>query len=232
MFYGDFKLRQITVPDCLGAQKLLNSYKKKNRKRSELKRILYSKKFCLQWEKEKIPFILPAVPKRQDYWYLVQLFSMNRHLNDKGNVYKFDMSREEKIYIESEDSNEDIWLKLLSMAKLNNKNLSLSRNDLNKILKLYGGKLLDIMGINNNSFKIVPVPFDIFLRTDKLLRKNIKTENIFFDGYRQRTDGKIMAIFGGNIYFGGRGYIDSIWMDLKYKSIYPKLIIIRKDYGY
>lgn len=217
------------------AQEIMSFFKKKAKGASELARIEIAQELCEAWRKERISFLPPAVPSRKDYWYLAQLFFMDRHVHLDGKPYKIDLAKTENILIDSFEEKDYQRIKLqkgsLLSLLLPKEATSVSRQTLNKLIKKNGSSLLLKLGFDPKKFKITPVPFDIYIRLAKKMNLGKHILNTFFDGYRLRTDGKITSLFGGNKLFGGSCFIDSIWNNTVNNSIITRLVIVRKDYG-
>ncbi len=212
----------LTVPGNKKAQQILSDYLKTAYQNDELERTKLAKKACDLWRKENIPFPPPAVPERSDYWYLVQLFSLKRHVHRNCEPYLFDLGRSENILIEDfPEADIDI----------NNTSGLQSRDDIDKAL-IDDDKILDQLNLDSNKFKVINIPFDIYLRISNTMNLGKHNLNTYFDGYRLRSDKKITGLFGGNGLFGGTSFIDSFWTNTPSKSILKRLVVIRKDYGY
>jgi hypothetical protein len=236
------RLINVAVPASQKAQDILNYYRNKSTDASELDRVLLAKSLCKAWKNEKISFVLPAVVERNDYWYLVQLFFLGRHVHYDGNLYKTDFSKSEKLLIDSYEEKDYEKMTIdkksllgqlfsISNIKVNKDVKAISRKTLDGLIKNYGNLLILKLNLDPKMFKLIPIPFDIYIRLGKKMKFGKHILNTFFDGYRLRTDGRKTALFGGNTQFGGPSFIDSIWTDTVNNSIIPRLIIIRKDYG-
>lgn len=225
------------------AQEIMSFYKQKALNKSELKRNNLAKELTEVWEQEHIFFYLPTVPERNDYWYLSQVFFLDRHINNNGFPYKFDLSKKSEIFIDNyiEKDYLDIkYTKELQNYSLLNLLIKMSgyqgyylnRKTLDGLIFDFGKSVVQSVGLCPKEFRLSLIPLDIFLRVSKKLNFGNKIFNTFFDGYRLRTDGIKTSLFGGNIDFGGSRFIDSIWTDVVNKSIIPRLVIIDKSYGF
>lgn len=246
---------RIKVPGNKKAQKILSFFHIKASPEDELGRIELAKEVCSIWRKEKIDFPLPAVPEKEDYWYLIQLFSLNRHVHFDKKPYLYDLGKSEEIFIEDFlEVDYDLYQKsdnfqpasiidlLFHLAKkkglnlvnidLTNPTRILSRDNIDKLLFHCGDYVIEQIGLDPNKHKLINIPFDIYIRLLNKMNFGKYNLNTHFDGYRLRTDGKIMGLFGGNIKFGGSSFIDSFWTDTHNFSIVTRFVIIRKDYGY
>jgi hypothetical protein len=229
----------VQVPGSAKAQGILSLFGNRAKNKDELSRIQLAKELVLAWKKEKILFNVPAVSLRSDYWYLIQLYFMQRHVHEDRRTYLFDLSKTEEILMDSfkeDDYEKKLDLRnsyiLSNLLKAGKANLPLSRFELDNLIRKHGGELLKKLEIDDKRYKIVTIPFDIYLRIADSNNFGMHNINTFFDGFRLRTDGEIRALFGGDARFGGASFIDSIWPDFINHSIVPRLVIVRKDYGY
>lgn len=216
-------IRKVTVPACKPAQKILDSYKKNAFNKNELVRIKLAEELCQDWKNNKIKLPLLAIPEAQDYWYLVQLYSMDRHVHNDRKPYLFNWRLSENLYIENYYGS----LTKLLLEEYREKITSpITRQQVDFLILNFQEKILQKLKFNTHLYKISHIPFDIHIRLLSNKNWKIQRNNIFFDGYRLRTDGKLMSLFGKET------FVDSLWSDLPNKTIFPLLIIIRKDYGY
>lgn len=206
--------KRITVSEDPLAQDLLSFYKKKAYQKGELERIHWAQQLCSEWKERKISTFLFAVPERQDYWYLVQLYFMDRHVRKNLKPYVFDWKKEEEIYICD-----------ILRTPYARENIEAFIKDNNEII-------LKKQGLNTRHYRLSLIPYDIYIRLSAAHQLESNHTNIHFDGYRLRTDRKLMGLFGGSPLFGGSSFIDSLWIDIINQSILTQLVIIRKDYGY
>lgn len=232
-------MRHLIVPPYSTAQQILNFYKKKAAGKNELVRIQVAKTVCQEWAKEKITLPLPAVPANEDYWYLVQLYFLDRHVHANLQPYTLHLDKSEHVYIESSKSKKgEIFSYLCDMARRDKfmnlprmGQLHLSRKALDQLIQKYHDVCLKKIGFDPQRFIISHFPFDIYLRLADQLKLQSNT-NIHLAGYRWRLNGDLTGLFGGNPLFGGPAFVDSVWSDTTYTSIIPQLVIIRKDHGY
>jgi hypothetical protein len=223
-------LQTLMVKRCLKGHELLLSYKKQAKNAPEIERFALAKKMEETWEKFSIPFPFPAVSTRADYWYLAQLFATERHIHKDGHSYGFHFDQQftiqmDSLLVDGIHQQQTILHRLLSLLP-STPDVPLSRFDIDRLLDTYGEELLQNMGISSRKWELRLMPYDIFLRLSIAVHPTIT--NIFFDGYRIRTDEVKTSLFGGNPYFGGKTFIDSLWIDSKNTSIVPAIVILPK----
>jgi len=234
------RLIDVFVSGDKKAQDILDFFKKKSKDADEMTRIRLAKALCDAWGNAGIPFDPPAVPLRNDYWYLVQLFFKDMHINKNNKPYSFDLKRPEEIIIDNfierdfkkGPSKLPFLTKLLCQkANIKDPNDLLGREGIDKLIGMFGDLLLSELGISAKDFKISLIPYDIYLRLSSIIDLGKRKMNVFFDGYRLRPDDVVTGLFGGNLSFGGAPFIDSLWTKSVNYSIIPRLIIIRRNYG-
>lgn len=226
------------------AREQLLKFKKISRGQNELTRINLARQLCIEWKKAAIPFHPPACPERNDFWYLVQLYSLDRHVHKNKKPYFFNLDRDEELFIENESyyagniyyKNKSLLINLL-IEIARQKNLKLtslpypSREMADFLVENCSDEALQELKFSTKKWKITFFPYDIYIRAAKKLKILNNKFNIYFDGYRMRSDGELRSLFGGTKIFGGPSFIDSMWDDIINTSVLPKLVIIRKDYG-
>jgi hypothetical protein len=233
-------LIKTTVPSFPRGQDYLSQFHNKAFNQDELTRIQLAKDFCQNWQKSKIGIPLPAVISKNDFWYLVQLFALNHHVHKNQTPYFIDLSVPENIYLENlpeanypqlQNFFSPLTKLLFSTAKVPHPTQFLSRDLLDHLLATSSAPLLRQIGFDPDSYKIIPIPYDSYLRLSSKYHFGKFFLNTHFDGYRLRTDGQLTGLFGGNTHLGGPSFIDSLWTETRNLSIITRLVIIRKNYG-
>jgi hypothetical protein len=170
------------------AQTLLDGFVTHSYGAPELARIRLAEELCSEWKKQNFPAdLLPALPERGDYWYLVQLIGDRRHVDKTGSYLPFDIGTEKEITI------------VPTETILPPTTEKLTRDIVDRILKSSPG--------------IDHIRFDDYLRL-RMMQPEQEDGYIHFAGFRKRLDGKLMGLMGGTEYFGGARYVDSFWPDM------------------
>jgi uncharacterized protein YlzI (FlbEa/FlbD family) len=221
-----------SIPAFLKAAELLEKFKTSSLHLQEQERLNQAFRLCEIWKKNKITMAIPALPERQDVWYLVQLLAKEKHILINGDPYILNPGMRETIY-----THPDLFHMLYKRATfsiqktitIKSNTLYVSRKTLDRMIDTAGSDVLTRFGFSLKQWRIAPIPYDMLLRLT--LNKHFRfNDNVFFDGYRSHPTGERTALFGGGTLFGGPSYIDSVWMDMPIR-INPFLVIIRKNYG-
>lgn len=233
------KPEPIKVPGYPEAAELLHAFYREAHTRPEITRIASAKKLLSAWTARKIPVPCPALPGLRDYWYLIQLYALERHRTDRNTPYVYDFGKEEVLYTGS-PTRFTLFLTLMEAVPAAERipvlptapaTISTSRLILDRAIGRYGGDVVASYGLSRQKWKLTYVPYDILLRANPSDMPSVRS-GIFLDGYRYHPGLDITtALFGGGTRFGGKQYIDSVAADLPLR-IQPVLCIIRKTYGY
>lgn len=251
---GNYRtLSLIQIPGNKNLHQILADFIRKASTADELKRLELAKEFCQVWKRIPHAFPFPAVPERNDYWYIAQLLFTGRHIHKNDKPYKWRLDQTEEALVENfwesdynslhfnQNLNNSLLGLLFQEAERREKQIPgfnltrptriLKRAQIDLLLLQSGDKTLRRLGLDPNEYKIINIPFDIYLRLANKMKWGRHILNTHFDGYRLRTDGIKTGLFGGNKLFGGESYIDSLWKDSLNNSIITRLAILRKDYG-
>lgn len=201
-------------------QQTLITFRENAQGKSELERIQLAIVYCNGYN-QPIP-LLPAVPQRQDFWYLVQLYALGNHVHWDTSRYEIRFDISERVSIPDRKTNDALIHQLVGTTD------GVSRNQIDTALSSKGDDIVKDIGKDPQEYRLSLMPLDIYLQLD--IKQN--DPMIFIDGYRRRTDGKLMSLYGGDKLFGGHAYIDSLWMDMVNTDIYPQLTIIPRNHGH
>ncbi len=211
------------------ANKLLTKYYHDAHRTNEKQRIELASELCTVWKKQCIPFPPPAIPHQLDYWYLVQLFALNRHVTSQGNQYPLCFQKEEIIIPIGCEKMIIKTAKDLSLIPASKNNL-LTRNEWDRCL--HGTRdIINKAYSVPHSHIISHIPYSLYLQIDlSYLPKQYRHCFVYFDGYRKRNDNSLTSLYGGNAIFSETSYIDSLWSDIPNTSIRPLFVIRRATY--
>lgn len=163
----------------------------------------------------------PAIAYRQDYWYLVQLYSQYRHVHRDLEPYQLNLKYEVKVFVEIERSLQQL-LKLPPGPH--------SRQQIDMSLQNNARVVLEKLGFDSDLWRITPLPYEVLWRS-KVNQLTVGNYYYHLDGYRLRPPQPLTGLIGGHEAFGGRRFIDSIWLEHKSCEINTLLTIVSKNYG-
>lgn len=211
--------------------------------KSEFERNKLAKTLLNKWELNKnIPTLW--YPPFFDYWYLIELYSMNKHINLNGENVKLKFDWQWEAYVEDfKDWNikssclldkmfeifTKKWKKFITKKDLDVSRI-LSREDNDLLLKYWGNETLEFYWFSPDQYKIVNIPIDIYLR---LFSNNLFwNKNIFTHvyGYRLRDDFIKSTLFMWYKKYWWPCFIDWFWLNISFESLISRYIIIENSY--
>jgi hypothetical protein len=149
----------------------------------------------------KFPADLPEQLKQH-----IELYAIHTFFTSGGSRYLPDFIAEDclvELFPESSKSSDDQSSVLLAELGLNNR-IGLSRKQIEHTLLQNGPRLLkDKLGLDPEIFRLVCIPPDIYLRLGEVQGWGGQEIWTHFDGYQHGQKGKLMALAGGDIRFGG-----------------------------
>lgn len=213
---------KIILPAYPQADQILQSFYQAAQDQPELTRLALAKDLILTWQENKLPTnLMPILASRQDYWYLFQVFALNRHVHDDKSRYHFCLSNQPTIYL---DSQLTIFKSLFSHDFI-------SRQQLDKIISDQSQDVIQRFGLSPKDWRLAPLPLDILLRLPAELTP-LGDFNYHLDGYRLRPDGLLTGLVGGHLLFGGQSFVDSLFTSVSSQNLKTYLTIIPQTYGY
>jgi hypothetical protein len=234
-----YGLTKLELPAVVFGQKLLNEFTNHALGKNELTRITQAEDLAKMWNANGIPAqYFPCVPKYRDYWYLVQLLGMNRHIDSKGGVCKWNLDQNIRVWVENfpecdfdnkqaKFPNNGLWERLTGKSGLNLARTT-TRYNVDELINTHSSEVLTDLGMNQENFEIKPISYEIYLRTAKEMGWGKHKLYNHFDGYRLRKDGRKMGLMGGYQDYGGARFIDSWWQNVINKAAVVRLMIVER----
>ncbi len=204
-------IKKIQIPAFPKAQRLLQQFYLAASTAPERERIVFAESLCVQWKEARIPLPIPAGPDQKDYWYLIQLYALGRHVHKDRSIYTFDVGKEETIYLYRDDS--------ISIYAIS------SRDFCDTYIEKNNERVVTSMSLTTREWKLSYVPYDILLRLSTILTLQL-TNALYFDGYRMHPGLQTRMSL-----FGTVDSIDAIFTNQR-MIIEPLFCIIRPDYGH
>jgi hypothetical protein len=226
---------KVRLPACPKEHELLENFYNQAKDKSETERIALAKELCSQWSSDPTfqPY-LPAVPNRADYWYLIQLFALDRHVDKKGKPQHFSLA-EKEVWIENFTNPQErspFLSHVCAVAKKDHLTRILPREDIDDILNTFNTirpSILDSLGLNSEKFSIRLIRFDEYIRIASQFDLVDHEFYTHFDGYRLRPTGKKDGLIGGTSNLGRTSYIDSWWLNQIHHQTIFRCVIAPKE---
>jgi hypothetical protein len=105
----------------------------------------------------------------------------------------------------------------------------LSRLAVENALLSHGPRLCREIGLDPFEFKLVCIPFDVFLRLAPELGWGRSERWTHFDGYQVTRELRLLGLFGGDVRFGGPDDLCSIGRDYESDRVLLRLAIVRRE---
>ena len=107
---------------------------------------------------------------------------------------------------------------------------AISRLDLEARLLHRGPEIVrDALGLEPRDFRLVCIPFDVYSRLAALYGWGLGTRWTHFDGYQVWKGGRLRALVGGDVRYGGRHHICSIGVDDARDEVVVRLAVVRRE---
>lgn len=154
------------------------------------------------WRKKEIPLPADVPSALRD---LVELFTLHPFVNSGGARFVPSFAEEDVLvedFEETEPGTEVPPSALLSALGFHDRR-GLDRIRLEKALIRRGNAILEEMGLDVRRFQLVCIPPDVYGRVGLKQGWGQKPLWTHFDGYMVMTNGKLAALAGGDVRFGG-----------------------------
>jgi len=222
------------------AQGLLEEFYAMAHFATEEVRIKLAQQLWSAWQKNTLPVkLFPAVPERADWWYLIQLFALDRHVAESGKPIHFDLSKAGELVVlppftsPSLQSLSLIW-QIFWREVEKNQNLAefeqkkMTRLTIDALLDQHSSVVLSQLGLDPVVYELRHIHFAELVRVGEQLSIGFDKTYVHVAGYRQRSDGQLDGLLAGNSEFGGCRFIDSWWLNMYHDGIKFCLVISQK----
>ncbi|BDV41630.1 hypothetical protein GURASL_05530 [Geotalea uraniireducens] len=179
------------------------------------------------WRKKKVPLPADAPAALRE---LVELFTLHPFVNSGGARFAPSLV-EEDVLVEDFDEPypgaETPTSELLSALGFDARR-GLSRIRIEKALRDRGNAIIGDMGLDVRTFRLVCIPPDVYSRVGLLKGWGQKPLWTHFDGYMVMINGKLGALAGGDVRFGGLYDLVGISRDYDSDRIITRFAVIQR----
>ena len=157
-------------------------------------------------------------------------FSINPYVNGGGARYFPLVADTEWILLEDfPEQDETASSPLLSALGLSQRR-GLSRQEIETALRQHGAQVLqDRLGLDPREFRLVCVPFDVYIRVGRERGWGQREHWTHFDGYQVMQSGRLRALVGGDVRYGGLLDLVSISPDDQRESVVSRFAVVRRE---
>jgi hypothetical protein len=157
-------------------------------------------------------------------------FSINPYVNGGGGRYFPLVADSEWILVEDFSEQDEAPSSALLSALGFSQRRGLSRREIETALRQHGGQVLqDRLGLDPREFRLVCIPFDVYLRVGRERRWGQRERWTHFDGYQVMQGGRLRALVGGDVRYGGLFDLVSISPDDQRESVMARFAIVRRE---
>ncbi|MFC1862599.1 hypothetical protein ACFL1Z_01420, partial [Thermodesulfobacteriota bacterium] len=161
----------------------------------------------------------------------IELYAIHTFLNSGGSRYLPDFVAEDclvELFPDPLKSSDDQSSGLLSELGLKNRR-GLSRKQIEHTLLQNGPRILkEQLGLEPESFRLVCIPSDIYFRLGESQGWGRQENWTHFDGYQPGQKGKLMALAGGDVRFGGIYDLVSIGREYTSDHLVARFAVIQR----
>jgi len=157
-------------------------------------------------------------------------FSINPYVNGGGGRYFPLVADSEWILVEDFPEQAEASSSALLAALEFSQRRGLSRKEIETALRRHGGQILqDRLGLDPREFRLVCIPFDVYLRVGRDRGWGQREQWTHFDGYQVMQGGRLRALVGGDVRYGGLLDLVSISPDDQRESVETRFAIVRRE---
>jgi hypothetical protein len=178
--------------------------------KSEVERIQYAKELGTVWEKKKCRSeLFPGIRASNDYWYLVQLFALDRHDTGRELINPRSFFKAAKFYLV--DDAMDVFDTIAN-----------TRQSLDAYLANNQSEILSRLHLPPQ-YVVRLIRYDEYLRLENL-------HPSYIEGVWKSPENGDLGLFGGISEFGGRQHIDALWNDMPLRRLHLYLVATEKTH--
>jgi hypothetical protein len=157
-------------------------------------------------------------------------FSINPYTNGGGGRYFPLVADSEWVLVEDFPEQEEAPSSALLAALGFSQRQGLSRREIETALRQHGGQVLqDRLSLDPREFRLVCIPFDVYLRVGRDRGWGQREHWTHFDGYQVMQGGRLRALVGGDVRYGGLLDLVSISPDDQRESVVTRFAIVRRE---
>lgn len=236
-------LRSCPLPVLTGQAKLFSTFYADCQGKTELERIARAQQLISEFQDQGFPLsTLPAVPERQDWWFLIQVFALDRYVNKNGESLPFDLTDSSELWVEDFAEQavlegklqpSTLWTALTAeLPVVSQERTSMNSNQLTQLVDERQEVVLDKLGFSAQQYHLRLLYLDEYLRVSEQLSLGKTVLSTYLQGYRQRLDGQKSVVTTGNSKYGGVRFVDSWWPDTVHRRIIPRLAISVRPWAF
>jgi hypothetical protein len=159
----------------------------------------------------------------------ISLFALHLYVNSAGIRYVPLPVAREALLMETHAEGEAPVTSLVRELGFDGRR-GLSRDAIEAALLEHGARIVaEHLGLDPLAFRIVCVPPDVFMRLGRERGWGTRPEWTHFDGYQVMRGGRLRALVGGNVQFGGIADLCSIARDDERENTVARFAVIRRD---
>jgi hypothetical protein len=209
------------------AAKLLSAFHSQARTAPEIERIRLVQELRVQFDVAGLSNLFPGVPDRQDWWFIIQLFALDRYIGQKAQPIGMPFSAVE-LWVDSDDES-SLLLQLL-FSEADQVKHRFTPIEIHQQIAKGGVEVVKSCGFDPAEYSLRLLRVDEYLRIAPEISSEKVTVCTLLDGYRRRSDGRLFALIAGSELLGGHHYVDSWWLDVAHEGCRPLLVLAKHDY--
>jgi hypothetical protein len=157
-------------------------------------------------------------------------FSIHPYVNGGGSRYFPLVADTEWVLVEDFPEQEEYASSALLSALGLSGRRGLSRKEIETALRQHGGPVLqDRLGLDPREFRLVCIPFDIYLRVGRDRGWGQREQWTHFDGYQVMQGSRLRALVGGDVRYGGLLDLVSISPDDQREGVATRFAVVRRE---
>ena len=157
-------------------------------------------------------------------------FSIHPYVNGGGGRYFPLVADTEWVLVEDFPEQEEAASSALFAALGFSQRQGLSRKEIETALRQHAGQVLqDRLGLDPREFRLVCIPFDVYLRVGRDRGWGQRQQWTHFDGYQVMQGGRLRALVGGDVRHGGLLDLVSISSDDQRERVVTRFAVVRRE---
>ena len=157
-------------------------------------------------------------------------FSIHPYVNGGGGRYFPLVADSEWVLVEDFPEQEEATSSALLSAIGFTQRRGLSRREIETALRQHGGQVLqNQLGLDPREFRLVCIPFDVYLRVGRDRGWGQREQWTHLDGYQIMQGGRLRALVGGDVRYGGLLDLVSISPDDQRERVVTRFAVVRRE---
>jgi hypothetical protein len=160
---------------------------------------------------------------------LIALFAMHPYVNSGGARYLPRMRAQPALFEDFPEDAEPPLSPLLEALGLGRRR-ALSRLEIETALLERGADVLtEHLGLDPWRFRLLCIPFDVYVRVGEQRGWGRREQWTHFDGYQLMRNGELQALVGGDTRYGGLYDLVSIGADDQREQVIARFAVVRRE---